>query len=204
MIPTSKAKITHLTDVCKWLQSRCVPCSLPRRGRNRRLPDLNFLKEDPVWIVFPTFAPLNKNCKTTMRHTAIHKPSIRFRRWSRKSYATFVSIGRCVTIGTLGKNVVEKSLCKQKGSIRPMGGQPAGKDAFADGPCLPGAAAGPDTACMQPALACLCMALPQACPLPDHSMIYHPCYTATNTDCRPHTTGPTSPCSLHIWHSQTI
>ena len=55
-----------------------------------------------------------------MRHTAIHKPSIRFRRWSRKSYATFVSIGRCVTIGTLGKNVVEKSLCKQKGSTRDM------------------------------------------------------------------------------------
>lgn len=38
---------------------------------------------------------------------------LRFRRWSRKAYATFASIGRCVTIGHLHKNVVEASLLKQ-------------------------------------------------------------------------------------------
>lgn len=45
---------------------------------------------------------------THIRHT------IRFRRWSRKAYATFASIGRCVTIGFLRKNVADSSLNKQK------------------------------------------------------------------------------------------
>lgn len=40
--------------------------------------------------------------------------TIRFRRWSRKAYAAFASIGRCVTIGCLRKNVVDCSLSKQK------------------------------------------------------------------------------------------
>ena len=39
--------------------------------------------------------------------------TIRFRRWSRKSYAAFASIGRCVTIGCLRKNVADSSLRKQ-------------------------------------------------------------------------------------------
>lgn len=43
-----------------------------------------------------------------------HTHSLHFRRWSRKSYAAFVSLGRCVTIGHLRKNVVESSLRKQK------------------------------------------------------------------------------------------
>lgn len=42
------------------------------------------------------------------------KHTIRFRRWSRKAYATFASIGRCVTIGFLRKNVADSSLNKQK------------------------------------------------------------------------------------------
>ena len=40
--------------------------------------------------------------------------SLRFRRWSRKAYATFISIGRCVSIGCLRKNVADSSLSKQK------------------------------------------------------------------------------------------
>lgn len=40
--------------------------------------------------------------------------TIRFRRWSRKSYAAFVSIGQCVTIGCLRKSVADSSLSKQK------------------------------------------------------------------------------------------
>jgi hypothetical protein len=41
---------------------------------------------------------------------------LRFRRWSRKAYAAFCSIGRCVSIGRLGKNVVEASLKKRNPS----------------------------------------------------------------------------------------
>ena len=37
----------------------------------------------------------------------------RFRRWSRNTYAAFASIGRCVTIGNLRKNVADASLRKQ-------------------------------------------------------------------------------------------
>jgi hypothetical protein len=50
---------------------------------------------------------MKKTAKT--RQHVIH-----FRRWSRKGYAVFCSIGRCVLIGRLGKNVAEASLKKQK------------------------------------------------------------------------------------------
>lgn len=46
--------------------------------------------------------------KLSVRHT------LRFRRWSRKAYAAFVSIGRCVTIGCLRKSIADCSLSKQK------------------------------------------------------------------------------------------
>lgn len=49
--------------------------------------------------------------KTTSRHI------IRFRRWTRKEYAVFSSLGRCVTIGTLRKKVADASLKKQKAGI---------------------------------------------------------------------------------------
>ena len=42
---------------------------------------------------------------------------IRFRRWTRKGYAIFSSLGRCVTIGTLGREVADASLKKQKAGI---------------------------------------------------------------------------------------
>lgn len=42
------------------------------------------------------------------------KPILRFRRWSRKSYAMFLSMGKCVTIGYLKKSVIEASLNKQQ------------------------------------------------------------------------------------------
>lgn len=44
-----------------------------------------------------------------------NRQSIRFRRWSRKAYAVFCSVGRCVTIGCLSKAVADSSLSKQKG-----------------------------------------------------------------------------------------
>lgn len=41
------------------------------------------------------------------------KHSARFRYWSRKGYAAFSSLGKCVTIGCLRKNVTEQALMKQ-------------------------------------------------------------------------------------------
>lgn len=40
---------------------------------------------------------------------------IRFRRWSRKAYASFCSLGKCVTIGCLRKGIADASLGKQSG-----------------------------------------------------------------------------------------
>lgn len=43
--------------------------------------------------------------------------NIRFRYWSRKAYAAFASIGVCVSIGQLRKNVTERALGKQQAPI---------------------------------------------------------------------------------------
>ena len=48
-----------------------------------------------------------------MHKKKANKKTIRFRRWSRKTYAAFASIGRQVTIGYLRKNVADSSLRKQ-------------------------------------------------------------------------------------------
>ncbi len=59
----------------------------------------------------------------------LQKTALRFRRWCRHRYAAFGSIGRCVSIGTLSKGIVEASLRKVVGlslfAITPSG--------FADG-----------------------------------------------------------------------
>lgn len=47
----------------------------------------------------------------TCVHTA--RPVLRFRRWCRKGYAVFCSLGKCVTIGTLKKGIADRSLGKQ-------------------------------------------------------------------------------------------
>ena len=49
-----------------------------------------------------------------MKNTSPAIHTIRFRRWSRKAYAAFASIGRCVTIGCLRQSVADSSLSKQK------------------------------------------------------------------------------------------
>lgn len=51
-----------------------------------------------------------------MKNTIPHK-IIRFRRWTRKGYAMFSSLGCCVTIGTLGREIADASLKKQKAGI---------------------------------------------------------------------------------------
>ncbi len=43
------------------------------------------------------------------------RKTARFRYWTRKGYAAFSSLGLCVTIGQLRKNVTERSLKKQNG-----------------------------------------------------------------------------------------
>lgn len=43
-------------------------------------------------------------------------PSLRFKRWSRKSYAIFCSIGRHVTIGNL-KNIIADTLLRKQRNI---------------------------------------------------------------------------------------
>ena len=48
-----------------------------------------------------------------MKKKFISKTSLRFRRWSHKSYAAFASIGRNITIGRLSKGVADSSLRKQ-------------------------------------------------------------------------------------------
>ena len=48
-----------------------------------------------------------------MKKKFISKTSLRFRRWSHKSYAAFASIGQNVTIGRLSKGVADSSLRKQ-------------------------------------------------------------------------------------------
>lgn len=51
--------------------------------------------------------------KTNMKRTIIRTSSFRFRRWNRKAYAAFASIGRHVTIGLVHKSIADKSLAKQ-------------------------------------------------------------------------------------------
>lgn len=48
-----------------------------------------------------------------MKQVYSNKQVIRFRRWSRKGYAMFCSLGKCVTIGNLKKGIADVSLGKQ-------------------------------------------------------------------------------------------
>lgn len=52
--------------------------------------------------------------RNTMRKRQLNRTTLRFRKWSRKAYAAFASLGRCVTIGCLPKSVADSSLSKQK------------------------------------------------------------------------------------------
>lgn len=61
--------------------------------------------------IFFTFAHLRN--KKDMKPLCSNKQMIRFRRWSRKGYAMFCSLGKCVTIGSLKKGIADISLGKQ-------------------------------------------------------------------------------------------
>lgn len=45
------------------------------------------------------------------------KVMLRFRRWSRKEYAAFISLHRHVTIGQVGRGIADASLGKQKTAV---------------------------------------------------------------------------------------
>ena len=63
-----------------------------------------------------TFAPSYQKQKAIkMNRNYQQKRTVRFRYWTRKGYAAFSSLGLCVTIGQLRKNVTEQSLTKQVG-----------------------------------------------------------------------------------------
>lgn len=53
---------------------------------------------------------MNKLCLTK-------RAIVRFRRWIRKAYAAFCSVGRCVTIGFLKKGIADASLVKNKSKV---------------------------------------------------------------------------------------
>ena len=54
-----------------------------------------------------------------MRKQYTYKPvALRFRRWSRKRYAAFISIQHAVTIGQLSANVSERFQAKNGSYVR--------------------------------------------------------------------------------------
>lgn len=89
---------------------------------------------------FPYLCPDDFEMKTLRDTYGSCRASIRFRRWSRKRYAAFCSVGRVVTIGCLDKGIAEASLRKQQGIIRPgtcleRGEEPeSGTDSSGGGP----------------------------------------------------------------------
>lgn len=63
--------------------------------------------------IFSLPLPPSKRYKKAMKQFCLNKHTIRFRRWSRKGYAMFYSLGKCVTIGNLKKGIADVSLGKQ-------------------------------------------------------------------------------------------
>lgn len=49
-------------------------------------------------------------------------PALRFRRWSRKRYAAFVSIHRAVTMGQLASHLADRLFAKQRSLHSGLGG----------------------------------------------------------------------------------
>lgn len=67
-----------------------------------------------LYIILLKSTKINNYLCIRMKKTTTYRALIRFRRWSRKRYAMFSSLGCCVTIGYLKKSVVDASLKKQK------------------------------------------------------------------------------------------
>lgn len=72
------------------------------------------------------------------RPVSIHQPTFRFRRWSRKPYAVFCSLGRHITIGHVCKSIADASLRKTPmgvAAVRAAGQHPTlGPDSLTEPP----------------------------------------------------------------------
>lgn len=65
-----------------------------------------------VGRILLTFAAQEQ--RNNMRGTRVHTGTVvRFKRWSRKRYAAFCSVGRVVTIGHVCKSIADASMSKQ-------------------------------------------------------------------------------------------
>lgn len=73
-----------------------------------------------------------------MKYTHTYRPTVfRFRRWSRKGYAVFCSLGRLVTIGRGCKSIADASLRKSGTMLLPVCTAP-GRSTLEDAECPPG------------------------------------------------------------------
>lgn len=68
------------------------------------------------------------------RPVPIHQPTFRFRRWSRKPYAVFCSLGRHITIGHVCKSIADASLRKTPMGVAAAGGALPRADMAEGGP----------------------------------------------------------------------
>ena len=71
------------------------------------------------------------------RPVPIHQPTFRFRRWSRKPYAVFCSLGRHITIGHVCKSIADASLRKTPMGVAAAGGALPRADMAEGGPTGP-------------------------------------------------------------------
>ena len=71
------------------------------------------------------------------RPVSIHQPTFRFRRWSRKPYAVFCSLGRHITIGHVCKSIADASLRKTPMGVAAAGGALPRADMAEGGPTGP-------------------------------------------------------------------
>lgn len=75
-----------------------------------------------------------------MKHTCTYKPAVfRFRRWSRKGYAVFCSLGKLVTIGHCCKSIADASL-RKSGMMSLSSCMVLGERCAEDEECPPGEA----------------------------------------------------------------
>lgn len=83
-----------------------------------------------------------------MRIPLLVRSAFRFRRWSRKRYAAFASLGRCVTIGHQRTEAADCSLNKRKqgtAAVSRCQGKAEKPDSLPDAPLLPPGATGLQT-----------------------------------------------------------
>lgn len=90
-------------------------------------------------LFLPPIKQSLRNQQQMNSRSSYNRQTIRFRRWSRRAYAAFASIGRCVTIGNVCKSIADSSLSKRKRNI-PVDGREirtAGSEGRTEADCPP-------------------------------------------------------------------